>query len=304
MSVTRTPSAASASALVVAREHLLPGRIFNEFGSELTHAHVMAALRELLGPALIKLAEHAGRHADDPTHLYHQDLHEAASARLRGTWHIARYNAPIESYAAAWATAHGTQDDEEAVRTLAFHHLPEHIRVAADAAMKKVERAYLVTEFEETFDNLFTTQGVSTLWNQCANGGSANTGAAVPGQRAWYNNAQAVIGVGDSSTAAAATQFDLQAATNRLWVAMDATFPTLPGTASNQIILRSTFGTAQANYAWAEFAIANDNGSNVAIPGSAARAAANGSLLDRVVSAQGTKASGQTWQPSMTLSIA
>ncbi|MEN8197867.1 MAG: hypothetical protein ABFS30_15355, partial [Pseudomonadota bacterium] len=41
-----------------------------------------------------------------------------------------------------------------------------------------------------------------------------------------FNNANAHIGVGDSSTAFAKAQTDLQAATNKLRKAMNATFPT------------------------------------------------------------------------------
>jgi hypothetical protein len=40
-----------------------------------------------------------------------------------------------------------------------------------------------------------------------------------------WNNANAFLGVGDSSTAEAATQTELQAATNRFYKAMNATFP-------------------------------------------------------------------------------
>lgn len=43
-----------------------------------------------------------------------------------------------------------------------------------------------------------------------------------------YNNANSSIGVGDSTTAAA-TQTDLQAATNKFRKAMDATFPSRAG---------------------------------------------------------------------------
>jgi hypothetical protein len=293
---------------LAAKPHALhPAGHYDIFGHELTNLHVAEALRELLGDPLLKLIEHAQRLADEPDHPIHQDAQEALHGRIAGRWSIARYDAPIEWYASQLPDVKNhlglTQAQLEADH--GFHRLltPAQ-RALADAAMKRDKRSYHTTEWDDEFLNLFTTQGASVLWHQAANDGVANSGAGVPLQKAWYNNAQAVIGVGDSSTAATNAQFDLQAAANRLWVAMDATFPTLPTVgSSNQITFRSTFGSAQANYVWGEFAVANDNGSNVAIPSSAARAAANGTMLDRVVSAQGTKAGGQTWQPSMNLTL-
>jgi hypothetical protein len=66
-----------------------------------------------------------------------------------------------------------------------------------------------------------------------------------------YANANAHIGVGDSSTAFSAAHTDLQAASNKLRKAMDATYPQQ---ATNVLTFRSTFGTSEANWAWAEFA--------------------------------------------------
>ena len=94
-----------------------------------------------------------------------------------------------------------------------------------------------------------------------------------------YDNTNARLGVGDSATAAAATQTGLLAATNKAWKAMDATYPTL---GSQVMTFKSTFGSSDANFSWQEFTVvnaANDDGKN----------------LNRKVSDQGTKASGQTW---------
>ena len=99
-----------------------------------------------------------------------------------------------------------------------------------------------------------------------------------------FNNANAYLGVGDSATAFAATQTDLQAATNKLRKAMDATFPTI---AANVVTVQSTFGTSDANWTWNEFGTFN--------------AAAAGSMLQRKVAALGTKVVGQTWQFQVVL---
>lgn len=92
-----------------------------------------------------------------------------------------------------------------------------------------------------------------------------------------FSNANARIGVGDSAAAAAVGQTDLQAATNKLRKAMDATFPSR---ASTTVSWKSSFATTEANYVWNEWAVFN--------------AAAAGTMLNRKVEALGTKASG-TW---------
>lgn len=98
-----------------------------------------------------------------------------------------------------------------------------------------------------------------------------------------FTNANAHIGVGDSTTAFGVTQTDLQAATNKLRKAMDATYPTRSG---NVLTFRSTFTTAEANFAWQEWAVFN--------------AATAGTMLNRKVEALGTKASTQSWQITVT----
>lgn len=93
-----------------------------------------------------------------------------------------------------------------------------------------------------------------------------------------YNNANAYIGVGDSTTSESASQTDLQAATNKLRKAMSAGYPSRSG---QTLTFRSVFGPSDSNYAWNEFAVFN--------------AASAGTMLNRKVNSQGTKASGQTW---------
>ena len=101
-----------------------------------------------------------------------------------------------------------------------------------------------------------------------------------------FSNANAYIGVGDSSTAFSAAHTDLQASTNKLRKAMDATYPS---GASNVIAFRSTFATGDANYAWNEWAIFN--------------ALSSGTMLSRKVESLGTKTSSQTWQFTATLTF-
>lgn len=98
-----------------------------------------------------------------------------------------------------------------------------------------------------------------------------------------FNNANAYIGVGDSSTAFDAAQTDLQAASNKLRKAMEATYPQRT---ANAVDFRSLFGTAEANFAWAEWGVFN--------------AAAAGTMMNRKVEALGTKTSAQSWQLTVT----
>lgn len=101
-----------------------------------------------------------------------------------------------------------------------------------------------------------------------------------------FNNANAHIGVGDSSTAFSATQTDLQAASNKFRKAMDATYPTR---ATNVLTFRATFQTTEANFAWNEWGVFN--------------ASSGGTMFNRKVESLGTKAVTQSWQFTVTLTV-
>lgn len=149
------------------------------------------------------------------------------------------------------------------------------------------EDSYEVIERE---GNLLMYGGASCLWQALIGNGTTTAGQALT----YFNNAQAAIGVGDSSTAAAATQTNLQAATNKLRKAMDATYPlhtdaTTSGAAS--IVFRSTFATGDANWVWNEWGVFNSTTDAV------------GRMLNRKVESLGTKTSAATWQLTLTLSL-
>lgn len=137
-------------------------------------------------------------------------------------------------------------------------------------------------EVREGEGNLLMYGGASILWE-----------ALIGGSITSFSNANACIGVGDSTTAAAATQTDLQASTNKLRKAMDSTYPQhtdgTSGASNAQVVFRSTFGTSDANFAWAEWAVFN--------------ASTSGRMLNRKVEALGTKASGTSWTLTITLSL-
>lgn len=131
--------------------------------------------------------------------------------------------------------------------------------------------------------NLLVIGGASALWQRLI--GTAITA---------FDNTNAHIGVGDSTTAAADNQTDLVAATNKLRKAMDATYPThtdsTTAAGAKTITYRSTFGTADANFAWQEWAVFN--------------ASTAGRMLNRKVESLGTKTSSATWVFTCTLSLA
>ena len=107
------------------------------------------------------------------------------------------------------------------------------------------------------------------------------------------NNANTRLGVGNSATAEAATQTDLQAAAgaaNRQFKLMNATYPSRAAqTASYQ----SDFTSGEANFIWNEWGIDNGNatGTTVVAP-----------MLNRKVASLGTKATG-TWTLTATLTL-
>lgn len=98
----------------------------------------------------------------------------------------------------------------------------------------------------------------------------------------------AKIGVGDSTTVFSAAHTNLQAATNKLRIGMDGSFPSI---ATNVLTFQSTFGTGDANYSWDEWAIFNHitDGS--------------GEMLSRKVEPLGVKTNAQTWQITVTLDV-
>ena len=101
-----------------------------------------------------------------------------------------------------------------------------------------------------------------------------------------FDNANAHIGIGDSNAAPAAGQTDLQAASNKVRKAMDATYPQRSG---QTMTWRCTFATSEGNFSIQEAAVFN--------------AAAAGAMLNRLLAALGTKTSATTLQVTATLTI-
>jgi hypothetical protein len=139
------------------------------------------------------------------------------------------------------------------------------------------ERGLPPYETEVHEGNLALNEGLNLLADLlCGAGGTA------------YNNANTYIGVGDSNTAAEASQTGLQAASNKTWKGMDDTYPT--SGSSQQVVFQATFGTSDANYAWEERTVGNSNDDS-------------GENLLRIVSSKGTKQNTDTWVSRITLTF-
>lgn len=129
----------------------------------------------------------------------------------------------------------------------------------------------------DPFYNSFVTAGDNAAMNLITGQGSTA-----------FSNAAAYIGIGDSSTATTAGMTDLQAVTNHTRVAMDATFPSAASSGASNF--RATFTSGAGNYSWQEFGVFN--------------ASTSGTMLNRGVSNQGTKTSGQSWAPTVAITLA
>lgn len=123
-------------------------------------------------------------------------------------------------------------------------------------------------------ENLLLTAG-ATLMLQFLAGQGAPTA---------FNGTNGYMCIGNGTTAAVASQTDLQGATKTRKI-LDAA-PVISGAG---ITFVTTFGTADANQAWEEAGLAN--------------ASAAGVLLNRVVQTFGVKTSGLTWVVTGSISL-
>ena len=149
--------------------------------------------------------------------------------------------------------------------------------------LKSIEGRNAFLEFNKPYeiiegkDNCLLNSGINEMWDLI-------TGAE-SGANHIYDNAAAQIGVGDSNTGAAATQTDLQAAINKTYKGMEATFPT---STTQKVTLKSSFGSSDANYAWEEWVV---------------KQSTSAICLNRKVASLGTKVAGSTWTLEITITL-
>jgi hypothetical protein len=117
-----------------------------------------------------------------------------------------------------------------------------------------------------------------------------------------FSATNARIGVGTSSTAAAFTNTtlvgDTGAASTTSYFKLVSGAPTIAtGSAPATLTFISAFGGAVANFAWQEF------GTDAGTADSVSNATTGGTFFNRGVSNQGSKAGGQTWTATETISF-
>jgi hypothetical protein len=142
------------------------------------------------------------------------------------------------------------------------------------ATFLEVVKPYEVIEGE---DNCLLNTGIDELWDLFT--------GVVSGASHIFDNAAATIGVGDSATAANATQTDLQAAVNKTYKGMEGGFPT---STTQKLTCKASFGSSDANYVWNEWVVKQSTSTK---------------CINRKVAAMGTKASGSTWTLEVTVTL-
>jgi hypothetical protein len=149
---------------------------------------------------------------------------------------------------------------------------------------------YLVTHDENC--NLVCIAGMVALLGSIAGTSITNKFSATQGR----------IGVGTSATAAAYANTTLTgdtggASTTSYFKLVSGAPVISTATSPATLVFVSVLGTAVANFAWAEFGTDNGNADSVS------NATTGGIFFNHGISAQGTKAAGQTWTATETLSF-
>ena len=155
-----------------------------------------------------------------------------------------------------------------------FNSHADYLAGHCHAAIKDATGKMLpgMSEFEE---NVLLEEGITVLLNLLI----GETTAA-------FSNANAYLGVGESTTAAAASQTGLQGS-SVTYAGMETGYPSIAG---QTVTFRAVFGSDAANNAWQEFTVANGNSDS-------------STNLNRKVSDQGTKASGQIWTLDLSITF-
>jgi hypothetical protein len=124
------------------------------------------------------------------------------------------------------------------------------------------------------------------------------TPALIGGSYTAINTTNGCIGVGNGTTAAAATQTALQGSSCQ-WVIVTSTSGT---GSSQQLVLQASFGSSYGNFAWSEISAASTTTPG-SLPSSATTPPSTAHILNRLVSSMGTKSSGSTWTATLTITF-
>ena len=131
-------------------------------------------------------------------------------------------------------------------------------------------------EVVEEKDNILLNAGITDLLNLLI--GVSTTA---------FSNGNAYIGVGDSTTAAAAGQTALQASSNKDYQGMESGYPQVSG---QTVTFRSIWASSEGNFAWNEWTVANGSSDSA-------------TNLNRKVAALGEKAGGSEWTLTVAITV-
>jgi hypothetical protein len=157
--------------------------------------------------------------------------------------------------------------------TVSKYHEDIESYPGTEAEFHQLFKPYEVIEGE---GNCLLNTGIDEMWDLVT--------GAVSGADHIFDNSHAQIGVGDSSTAAEASQTDLQG-TNKTYKGMESGYP---ASTSQKATFEASFGSGEANHAWNEWVVKQSTSTK---------------CLNRKVESLGTKSTG-TWtlEVSITLS--
>lgn len=163
-----------------------------------------------------------------------------------------------------------------------YNHHPEALVSAAD--LRQIDPLILPDDVFVGEPNMLMLGGASALLEFLI----GNPGALTP-----FNAANSYIGVGDGTTAAANTQTDLLG-TNKVRKPMVTGYPqhtdSVSAAGAATISFQAQFTTADANFAWNEWAVFN--------------APTAGRMLNRKQESLGTKTSSSAWTMTVTITLA
>jgi len=132
-------------------------------------------------------------------------------------------------------------------------------------------------EVVEKKDNILLNAGITALLNLLTAQGGVTA----------FSNGNSYIGVGDSTTAAAAGQTALQASSNKDYQGMESSYPAVSG---QTVTFRSIWASGEGNFDWNEWTVANGSSDSA-------------TNLNRKVAALGTKAGGSEWTLTVAITV-
>jgi hypothetical protein len=168
-----------------------------------------------------------------------------------------------------------------------YTEIAEYKKAHGLEATKK-EYAYCLLSESPFAPNGLTNIGIGILWNLVIETGAPYVGFA---------HGHARLGVSDNTTAFNAendTNLLATGGSNMFMQVIDVSFPVISSPIPNQTSWEATFDGSTANFGWQSFGVDNDedDGAGTVIT---QYDGVHIGLLNRYVTNQGTKPSGQTW---------